>query len=469
MKKIQVHNPFNGELVGEVQRQDGKQVNEALDRAAAVFGDRSKWLSVPQRIGILEKFQKLMEANQDKLILQALSEGGKPLVDTKVEVARAINGVRVAIEAIPHLLGREIPMSLNAASMNRMAYTYREPGGLVTAISAFNHPVNLIIHHVIPAVATGCPVVVKPATKTPLSCLSLVDLLHQSGLPKDWCQAVVCTQEDADLLVTDRRLNFLTFIGSAKVGWFLRSKLAHGAQCVLEHGGVAPVIVEADANLEEAIPLLVKAGFYHAGQVCVSLQRVYAHKSIAQGVAQQMAEKAAKLVVGDPADPKTEVGPMISHAECDRVAEWVDEAVKKGATLLCGGKKISESCYAPTVLWNPPEDVRVSMEEVFGPVVCVYGYDKPEEAVKRANALPVCFQSAVFTKDIDRAFYYVRNLQATVVMVNDHTAFRVDWMPFGGRMDSGLGMGGIPRSMEDMTAEKMFVVKTGGGGELPPV
>ena len=457
---IKVHNPFNGKQVGEVPMQDRKQVHEALDRAAAVFANRSKWLSVPERIGILERFKKLVEANQDKLVERAIAEGGKPLVDTKVEVARAIGGIQIAIETISHLLGREIPMRQNAASMSRMAYTYREAGGVVSAISAFNHPINLIIHQVIPAVAVGCPVVVKPASKTPLSCLSLVDFLHQAGLPKEWCQAVVCSNEDAELLVTDPRLSFLTFIGSAKVGWGLRSKLAHGASCSLEHGGVAPVIVEADADIEEAVPLLVKAGFYHAGQVCVSVQRVYAHESLAKKVAEKMAEKAAKLIVGDPTDPKTEVGPMISQAECQRVADWVDEAVQKGANLLCGGKKISECCYAPTVLWNPSEDVRVSREEVFGPVVCVYSYKNREEAVKRANGLPFSFQAAVFTKDIDRAFYYVRNLQATAVMVNDHTAFRVDWMPFGGRMQSGLGMGGIPRTMEDMTAEKMFVVKT---------
>jgi acyl-CoA reductase-like NAD-dependent aldehyde dehydrogenase len=177
-------------------------------------------------------------------------------------------------------------------------------------------------------------------------------------------------------------------------------------------------------------------------------------------LAEEMAGKAGKLVVGDPVDPKTEVGPLISHSECQRVSDWVDEAVKKGAKLLCGGKKISDSCYTPTVLWNPPDDVKVSREEVFGPVVCVYGYKNRDEAVKRANALPFCFQAAVFTRDIDLAFFYVRNLQATAVMVNDHTAFRVDWMPFGGRMESGLGMGGIPRSMEDMTAEKMFVLRT---------
>ena len=460
MKSVEVLNPYDGKKVGEVAVQDRGEVQKRIDQAAAVFTERGRWLSVPQRIEILGKFQKLLESNQETIVRQSLAEGGKPLIDTKVEMARAINGVRVAIETIPHLIGREIPMRLNAASMNRMAYTYREPGGLVTAISAFNHPINLIIHQVIPAVATGCPVVVKPATKTPLSCLTLVDLLHQAGLPKEWCQAVVCANADAELLVTDPRLSFFSFIGSGRVGWALRAKLAPGATCTLEHGGVAPVILEADANVEDALPLLVKAGFYHAGQVCVSVQRIFAHRSIAEGLAQKIAEKAGKLVVGDPADPKTEIGPLISYAENDRVAAWVEEAVKKGGKLLCGGKKVSPSCYAPTVLWNPPEDAKVSCDEVFGPVVCVYPFDQAEEAVKRANALPVCFQAAVFTRDIDRAFYYVRNLQATAVMVNDHTAFRVDWMPFGGRMQSGLGMGGIPRTMEDMTTEKMFVVRT---------
>ena len=214
---LEVLNPFDGKKVGEVAMQDRAEVQKRLDQAAAVFADRSKWLNVPQRIEILEKFQKLLEANQETIVRQSLSEGGKPLIDTKVEMARAINGVRVAIETIPHLVGREIPMRLNAASMNRMAHTYRERGGLVTAISAFNHPINLIIHQVVPAVATGCPVVVKPATKTPLSCLTLVDLLHQAGLPKEWCQSVVCANADAELLVTDPRLSFFSFIGSWRV------------------------------------------------------------------------------------------------------------------------------------------------------------------------------------------------------------------------------------------------------------
>ena len=460
MTTVELLSPYDGRKVGEVSIHHRKQVEEVLERARAVFADRSRWLTIPQRVEILEKFQKLLESNQERLIQQAVAEGGKPFLDTKAELLRAIDGVRIAIRTIPQLLGREIPMNLNEASMRRMAYTFREPVGVVAAISAFNHPINLIIHQVIPAIASGCPVVIKPALTTPLSCLSLVELLYEAGLPKDWCQAVVCTNEDAEFLATDGRVSFLSFIGSAKVGWGLRSKLAPGADCALEHGGVAPVVVEADANLEEAVPLLVKAGFYHAGQVCVSVQRVYAHESLAKKLAEEMALKAGKLVVGDPANPKTEVGPLISHSECQRVSDWVDEAVKKGAKLLCGGKKISDSCYAPTVLWNPPESVRVSTEEVFGPVVCVYTFEKPAEAVRRANSLPFCFQAAVFTNRIDVAHYYVKHLRATAVMVNDHTAFRVDWMPFGGRMNSGLGLGGIPQSMNHMTFEKMFVLRT---------
>ena len=248
MKSTEVRSPFDGKRVGEVPLHDRKQVEEALGRAAAVFADRSKWLTIPKRVEILEKFEKLIKENQEKLIQQAVAEGGKPLLDTKAELLRAIDGVRVAIRTIPQMLGREIPMRLNEASMGRIAYTFRDPLGVVSAISAFNHPINLIIHQVVPAISSGCPVVIKPASKTPLSCLSLVDLLYQSGLPRDWCQAVLCSNDDAEVLATDSRVSFLSFIGSAKVGWVLRSKLATGAGCALEHGVAYPLASLAAAQ-----------------------------------------------------------------------------------------------------------------------------------------------------------------------------------------------------------------------------
>jgi acyl-CoA reductase-like NAD-dependent aldehyde dehydrogenase len=271
---------------------------------------------------------------------------------------------------------------------------------------------------------------------------------------------MIIDNEVAEQLVTDKRVNYLSFIGSAKVGWSLKSKLAPGTRCALEHGGAAPVIVEPDADFKEMIPALVKGGFYHAGQVCVSVQKVFAHETIAQALADAVTTSAKGLQVGDPLDKNTEVGPLISKKEVERVADWVKEAEAGGAKLLCGGKKISDTCYAPTVLWNPSRDAKVSTEEIFGPVVCIYPYRDRDEAIQEANRLDYHFQAAVFTKNLDVALDTVQKLNATAVMVNDHTAFRVDWMPFGGRDASGEGMGGIPYTMHEMTREKLMVIKS---------
>ena len=390
--------------------------------------------------------------------VEAAREGGKPLIDSRVEVARAIDGVLNCAEALRSQAGHMIPMDVNGASANRIAFTRHEPIGVVVAVSAFNHPLNLIVHQVGPAVAAGCPVIVKPASDTPLSCLRFVDIMREAGLPEQWCQALVTGSSDvATQLVTDGRVGFLSFIGSARVGWMLRSKLAPGARCALEHGGVAPVIVAADADLDVAVRKLVKGSFYHAGQVCVSVQRIYAHRSIAESLARRIADEAQLLKVGDPTLPETEVGPLIRHQEVDRVGEWVREAQERGAAVLCGGKALSASCYAPTVLWEPPADCRVSNEEVFGPVVSVYAYDDLDEAIGRANALPVAFQAAVFTRDYATAMRAYARLDASAVILNDHTAFRVDWMPFAGLRRSGLGVGGIPYTFHEMQIEKMFV------------
>jgi acyl-CoA reductase-like NAD-dependent aldehyde dehydrogenase len=237
----------------------------------------------------------------------------------------------------------------------------------------------------------------------------------------------------------------------------LRSKLAPGARCALEHGGVAPVIVAADADLDLAVSKVAKGGFYHAGQVCVSVQRVYVQRAIADRFTQRLVEAAGRMKVGDPTLPETEVGPLIRRAEVERIDQWIREAVQGGAQLMRGGKPISESCYEPTVLFEPGEDARISREEVFGPVVCVYGYNELDHAIARANALPVAFQAAVFTNDYPTAMRAYARLDASAVMINDHTAFRVDWMPFAGLRQSGLGVGGIPYTFHDMQIEKMFV------------
>lgn len=459
-KTIEVTSPFDGKVVGEVPFSTTEEVEAAIDLAQNTFLDHKNALPKFKRIEILENVMKIMSSQVEELTKLCASEGGKPYMDSKVEVNRAINGVQLAIEHLGAFEGKEIAMGHTASSANRMAYTFKEPIGVVAAISAFNHPFNLAVHQVIPAIAVGCPVIIKPATQTPMSAIKLVEILEEAGLPKGWAQAVVCGRDAGELLATSPKVDFLTFIGSGAVGWYLNSKVSNGTRVALEHGGVAPVIVEPDADIDAMIPDLGKGGFYHAGQVCVSVQRVYVHESICDEVATKLTNYASNLVVGDQMDPKTEVGPLINNNEVDRVEEWVNEAVQKGGKILTGGKRISASCYEPTVILNPADDALVSTKEVFGPVVIIYSYSDIDEAINRANGLEVSFQAAVFTKNIDTALNAVKRLNGTAVMVNDHTAFRVDWMPFGGAKASGLGLGGIHHSMEEMSNEKMMVIKS---------
>ena len=460
METLDIRAPHDNRLIETLPLQDKAAVETALQTAYSLYRDRSRWMPKHQRVAILERLVGLMGEQVEELTNIAAEEGGKPYQDSKVEVHRAINGVKLAIEHLGQMGGQEIPMGHTASSVNRLAFTTREPIGVVASISAFNHPLNLIVHQTVPAIAVGSPVIVKPALTTPRSCLKLVELINEAGLPKEWCQALLCGNEAAEQLVTDERVNYLSFIGSARVGWYLRSKLAPGTRIALEHGGAAPVIVGEDADLDAILPPLMKGGFYHAGQVCVSVQRVYAPQNQSRSLAEKLAAAAEKLVVGDPLDAATEVGPLILPREVDRVEAWVAEAKAAGAEVLCGGHRINDFYYAPTVLLDPPADAKVSTQEIFGPVVCVYSYTDRMEAIERANSLPYAFQASVFTQHLDTALDTVQRLNATAVMVNDHTAFRVDWMPFGGRDASGIGMGGIPYSMHEMTREKLMVLKS---------
>lgn len=455
---IDVLNPFDLTKIGSVPEDTWEDVDHFLAQAHALSGNRNAWLPSHERVAILRKTAQIMEDRREHLAFQIANEGGKPLIDARVEVDRAINGVELCIHEIGALKGAEIPMGLTKASDGRKAWTSREPIGVVVAVSAFNHPLNLIVHQVAPAVATGCPVIVKPSGDTPLSCFEFIDILHEAGLPKEWAKASLVGREDAEKMVTDPRVAFFSFIGSAAVGWMLRSKLAPGARCALEHGGVAPVIVDQTADLDAAIPSLVKGGFYHSGQVCVSVQRIFAHASIIEEVGERLAAAASELTVGNAIDDSVDCGPLIRPGEVDRVAEWVEDARSDGARVLCGGKKLSDTTYAPTVLLNPSVDSKISRNEVFGPVICLYSYDKIEDAFNPANSLDVAFQAAVYTNDLQVAMDAYRKLDASAVMVNDHSAFRVDWMPFAGLRASGHGVGGIPYTMHEMTIEKMLVI-----------
>ncbi|HEX6243004.1 MAG TPA: aldehyde dehydrogenase family protein, partial [Polyangiales bacterium] len=356
--------------------------------------------------------------------------------------------------------GQEIPMGLTPASDGRWAFTLREPIGVVAAISAFNHPLNLIVHQVVPAIATGCPILVKPASSTPLSCVEFVMLVHAAGLDPAWCDTFLPSDnQGAEKLATDPRVAFLSFIGSAGVGWHLRSKLPPGTRCALEHGGSAPMLIDRDVELDAIIEPVVKGGYYHAGQVCVSTQRIFVHEQLHDAFVERLTQRVAKLRVGDPRSPDTEVGPLILPKEVERVGRWVEEALTAGARATTGAKRLGDTTYAPTVLLNPPADTRVSREEVFGPVTCVYPYAQLDQAIGRANSLPLAFQASVFTRDLSVALRAAERLDASAVMINDHTAFRVDWMPFAGRKHSGYGVGGIGWTMHEMTQAKMIVLK----------
>jgi acyl-CoA reductase-like NAD-dependent aldehyde dehydrogenase len=457
---LQVTNPYNQTVIKEIPLADKKEVEQALIKAEFLFKNQSQWIPAHERIAILERVAKIMSTRIEELTKIAAEEGGKPLMDSKVEVLRAINGVKIAAEHIGQLKGEQIPMGLTKASEGRLAFTTREPIGVVVSVSAFNHPLNLIIHQTVTAIAAGCPVIIKPALNTPLSCLAFISILKQAGLPEGWCQPILCNNDVAEKLVTDSRVNYFSFIGSSKVGWYLRSKLSAGTRCALEHGGVAPVIVDEMADIDSMIPALTKGGFYHAGQVCVSVQKVFVHQSIVDEASNKMVESAKQIVVGNQMNANTEVGPLISPKEVDRVENWVNAAIAGGAKLLCGGKKISDTCYEPTILLNPPSNSKVSTLEIFGPVICIYSYADRNKAIKTANSLDVHFQASVFTTNLDVALDCIKKLNATAVMVNDHTAFRVDWMPFGGRDASGIGMGGIPYSINEMTREKLMVIKS---------
>ncbi|RLL53545.1 aldehyde dehydrogenase family protein [Mariprofundus sp. EBB-1] len=456
---IEVRSPYDDRLLATVATADKAVVEAALNKAHTLFANRKGWIPVAERIAILERAIELMKERAEELARGAAEEGGKPLIDSRIEMVRCIDSIRICTDSLRTDSSHAPVLGLNTASRHRMALMQKEPIGVVVAVSAFNHPLNLIAHQIGPAIASGCPVIIKPAEDTPLSCYRLVRLFHQAGLPEDWCQFIMPTSTSlAEALVTDSRVAFFSFIGSANVGWYLRSKLAAGTRCALEHGGVAPVIIAADADINQHLPGLMKGAFYHAGQVCVSVQRIFAHASIARELADKMANLAKKMAVGDPLSEQTEVGPLIRAKELDRIDLWVKEAIAGGAKLLCGGDRLDHHCYAPTVLYNPPYDATISTREVFGPVVAVYPFVELDSAIDDANALDVAFQASVYSRDIDTALYISNRLDASAVMVNDHTAFRVDWMPFAGLKHSGLGVGGIPHTMHDMQIEKMTII-----------
>ncbi|WP_093000097.1 aldehyde dehydrogenase family protein [Rhizobium sp. NFR07] len=456
---IDVVQAFDRSPITSLQADDATLLEKKLAIAFGRFKDRENWLKPYQRIEILHRLATLVQSQREDFGRLIAREGGKPRTDALIETDRAIDGIRSAADLLRTWAGHEIPMGLTAASTDRRAWTLPEPIGVVAAIAAFNHPLNLVVHQIAPAIATGCPIIIKPASSTPLNCVELVRLVHEAGMPEGWVQTFLPEDRGlAETFATDPRIAFLSFIGSAKVGWQLRSKLAPGTRCALEHGGVAPLIVDKTVDLERIIEPIAKGGYYHAGQVCVSVQRIYLHSKVQDEFIDRFTARVAALRNGDPLLAETEVGPLITPREADRVEQWINEAIAGGAKLF-GGGRFSETTLTPAVLVSPPKNAKVSTLEVFGPLTCIFPSDTLDEAIAEANSLPVAFQSSIFTQDLQAAFHAAERLDASAVMINDHTAFRTDWMPFAGRHESGYGIGGIPYTMREMTAEKMVVFR----------
>ena len=459
MALLNISNPYTSELISTLHLQSREEAVEVFNMSFDLFQKSPLGLSKAKRIEVLEQFYILLQENREELIQLSLSEGGKPLHDSIIEMDRALEGVKLSIQSIFKIYGEEIPMDLNNASSNKLAFTQKGPIGVVFAISAFNHPINLAVHQIIPAIAAGCPVIYKPALTTPLVSKKLIELLYNAGLPDGWCSYLLCDDDTTSILCENDKISHISFIGAAQIGWEIKRKIAPGVTLTLEHGGNAPVILTAETNIEKASEDIAKAGFYHAGQVCVSAQRIYVHNSILKQFTEKLKNVTMRQKVGDPAHPETLIGPIITKKAQNRIHQWIQKAIKEGASLICGGMELSNNCYAPTVLLNPSEDSLVSTEEIFGPVLCVYSYENVNNAIERANRSPYIFQSAAYTENLNQALLFAKKLNGSAVMINTHPAFRVDWMPFGGQGRSGEGLGGIEYAVKSMQKQKMVVIQ----------
>ena len=458
-KTVDLFSPWDLKKIAKIECINKDSVDQILDVSNNAFLNREKFLSKIERIKILKKSKNLLLKNAKKFAEIIAFEGGKPLKDSKIEVARAINGIELCVEVLKRSHGTEIPMNLNNASSNKIAFTRKFPIGPVLAISAFNHPLNLIIHQVCPAVAAGCPIIIKPALDTPATCYEFIKLLMEAGLPKEFCQMInIDNHAITHKLVSDPRISFFSFIGSAKVGWKLKSMLSPGTKCAMEHGGVGSVIIDKETNLKKILPSILRGAFYHAGQVCVSIQKVIIHKDLVDQFTSMLRDSVKKQKIGDPRDINTDVGPLIRPSEVTRVDKVVKRAIKDGAELICGGSIKSKTTYECTVLKDPKETSEISKCEIFGPVLSIYSYSLIDDAISMANHKEYSFQSSIYTKNIDVAMLCFERLEAKSVFVNEQTAFRVDWMPFGGIKNSGEGVGGIEYSFSDLLYDKLMII-----------
>jgi acyl-CoA reductase-like NAD-dependent aldehyde dehydrogenase len=453
---IEVHSPFDGHLVGRVASAGAGDLDAAVAAARSVL--EGEPLPPYRRAEILDEAARLAKERVEELARLISEEAAKPIRHARVEAQRAVDTLRFSAAAARTLTGETVPLDASAAGAGKIGFVIRVPVGVVAAITPFNFPVNLVVHKLGPAVAAGCPVVLKPASTTPLCAHALAGLFEDAGLPAGWINVVPCSGATAQRLVEHEDVAMITFTGSREVGWAIRAS-APKKKVNLELGNNSPVIIEPDGDWAAAAAKIRVAGYSHAGQSCISTQRVYVHESVARDFCDLLAKEVSSLVVGDPADEGTEVSALISAGDADRVRSWVDEAVAGGARLLTDpGPSEPAGVVHPVLLAGVTPGMKVCSEEVFGPVVAVATYDDLDEALALANDSEYGLQAAIFTSDISKAMRAARTLDYGAVVINEVPTWRADQMPYGGVKDSGNTREGPAYVVREMTEPRLIVL-----------
>jgi acyl-CoA reductase-like NAD-dependent aldehyde dehydrogenase len=452
-----VHDKYTGEVAAHVAQADAEALDQAIaaaDRAASAMRDMPAYA----RQAVLQQLVEACQGRHEELALALCIEAGKPLVYARGEVTRLIDTLRIAGEEAVRQYGEWMPMDISPRAAGRRGLWRRVPIGPCGFITPWNFPLNLVAHKIAPALACGCPFVLKPASATPIGALILGQMLAQTDLPEGAFSILPMPAAQADALVTDPRLTKLSFTGSADVGWQMKQR-AYKKRVTLELGGDAAVVVHDDADLDDAVQRTLFGAFYQSGQSCISVQRIFVHRPIYERFRDQLVEAAQSLQTGDPMDEDTFLGPIISQAEAKRLDQWITEATDRGATLLCGGQRQGGMLDA-TLLEDVPGDVTLACEEVFGPVAMIAPYEDFDEAIGRVNASRYGLQAGVFTRDWYRIQQAWDELDVGGVLINDVPSWRVDHMPYGGVKDSGEGREGIRFAIEEMTERRLLVIRT---------
>ncbi len=457
---LDVANPADpGALAGRTYHATPEQYEEAVEAAVAAF-ETTRHMPAYERGAILRAISAGIRERREELGRLIALEAGKPIRDALVEVDRATLTFRLGAEEAERIYGETIPLDLLPSSKGRMGITRRFPLGPVAAISPFNFPLNLAAHKIAPAIAAGCPVVLKPPSKDPLTMLTVGEIIEQAGVPAGSVSIVPMTRELGDRMVADERFKLLTFTGSPAVGWAMKAK-AGNKRVVLELGGNAGVVVDRSADLDWAVKRILVGAFSYAGQVCISVQRLFVHADVMDAFLERLIAGARALKVGDPLDPATDLGPMVDEQAARRTQAWVDEALAMGGRVLLGGKA-QGAFFPPTILVDTPVEAKVCSSEAFAPLVVVFPFSDFDAAVRGVNQSFYGLQAGVFTNDLANAWHAFSELEVGGVIVNDIPTYRIDHMPYGGVKDSGLGREGLRWSIEDMTELRIMVLAQPG-------